>query len=150
LRALEEFDFDYIEQPVAAGAVETLAGLRGLTSIRIAADESVATEDSALRLLEAGAADVYVLKPAFLGGPARALEIAGQVRQAGCEVVFTHSLESAVGARHVLHCAAAWGDPLTSHGLCTAELFVTDVAEPVAVRDGIASLTRAPGLGIEL
>jgi o-succinylbenzoate synthase len=150
LRALEEFDFDYIEQPVAAGAVEALAGLRGLTSIRIAADESVATEECALRLLESAAVDVFVLKPAMLGGPARALEIAHQARQAGCDVVFSHSFESAVGARHVLHCAAAWGDTLTAHGLCTAGLFATDVAEPVSVRDGVASVTCTPGLGIDL
>jgi len=85
----------------------------------------------------------------MLGGPARALEIADQARQSGCEVVFSHSFESAVGARQVLHCAAAWGDPLAAHGLCTAGLFLADVAEPVSVHDGVAEVTSAPGLGIE-
>jgi o-succinylbenzoate synthase len=149
LRALEACDFDYIEQPVAPGDAAALARLRGLTAIRIAADESVATEESALRLLEARAADVFVLKPAMLGGPARALEIADQARQSGCEVVFSHSFESAVGARQVLHCAAAWGDALAAHGLCTAGLFLADVAEPVSVHDGVAEVTGAPGLGID-
>jgi o-succinylbenzoate synthase len=149
LRALEPFGFDYVEQPVAPGDIAALARLRGLTSIRIAADESIAAEDSVLQLLEAGAADVFVLKPAMLGGPARALEIAESARRAGCDVVFSHSFESAVGARHVLHCAAAWGDPQTAHGLCTAGLFREDVAEPVSVHRGVADVTCAPGLGID-
>ena len=84
--------------------------------MRLAADESVATEAGALRLIAAGAADVVVLKPATLGGPARALEIAALRAQAGIEVVFSHTFESAVGARHALHCAAAWGDATAVHG----------------------------------
>jgi L-Ala-D/L-Glu epimerase len=148
LESLAEFAFDYIEQPVAPGDVAALARLCGLTPIRIAADESVATEDDATRLIETRAADVLVLKPAMLGGPARALEIADRARQAGCEVVFSHAFESAVGARHALACAAAWGDASAIHGLCTAGLFVDDVAEPVACRGGYATVARGPGLGI--
>ena len=93
-----------------------------------------ATEAGVVRLIESGAVDVFVLKPAMLGGPARALEIADRARQAGCDVVFSHAFESAVGARHALHCAAAWGDPQAIHGLCTAGLFVDDIARPVACR----------------
>jgi o-succinylbenzoate synthase len=148
LQALAEFDFDYIEQPVAPGDVAALARLRGLTAIRIAADESAVTEQGVLRLIESGAVDVFVLKPAMLGGPARALGIAERARQAGCDVVFSHAFESAVGARHVLHCAAAWGDALASHGLCTAGLFADDIAEPVVCRQGLATVSGAPGIGI--
>jgi hypothetical protein len=69
-------------------------------------------------------------------------------RQAGVEVVFSHTFESAVGARHVLHCAAAWGDPLAIHGLGTAGLFAADVAAPVACRAGLAEVSGVSGLGI--
>ena len=148
LQALAEFDFDYIEQPVAPGDVAALARLRGWAGVRIAADESVATEGGVLHLIQSGAVDVLVLKPAMLGGPARSLEIADRARQAGCDVVFSHAFESAVGARHVLHCAAAWSDALAVHGLCTAGLFVDDIAEPVACRHGLAAVPGGPGLGI--
>jgi L-Ala-D/L-Glu epimerase len=148
LQSLAEFDFEYLEQPVAPGDDTVLARLRGLALIRIAADESVATERDAQHLLMSGAVDVLVLKPAMLGGPARALEIAQRAREAGCDVIFSHAFESAVGARHVLHCAAAWGDPLACHGLCTAGLFANDVAEPVACRNGVAVVGNSPGLGI--
>ena len=148
LAALADFDFDYVEQPLAADDFEGLAQLHRDAPTRLAADESVATEAGARRLLAAAAVDVVVLKPATLGGPARALEVAVAARQAGVEVVFSHTFESAVGARHALHCAAAWGDPSAVHGLCTAGLFVSDVAEPVACRGGRAELSSAPGLGI--
>jgi L-Ala-D/L-Glu epimerase len=148
LAALAAFDFDYVEQPLAADDFEGLAQLRRDAPMRLAADESVATEAGARRVLETAAVDVVVLKPATLGGPARALEIAAAARRAGIEVVFTHTFESAVGARHALHCAAAWGDPSAVHGLCTAGLFVSDVAEPVACRGGGAGLSTAPGIGI--
>jgi o-succinylbenzoate synthase len=147
LAALAQFGFDFVEQPLPAGDIAGLAALRGRTPVRIAADESVAAEEGALRLIDTGAADVFVLKPAMLGGPARALEIAAHARQAGCEVVFTHAFESAIGAHHALHCAAAWGDADAVHGLGTAGLFVKDIAEPVACRNGMAALTDAPGIG---
>jgi L-Ala-D/L-Glu epimerase len=150
LEAFAPFGLDYVEQPVAAHDIAGLAELRRHAAVKVAADESVASERGLLRLLEAGAADVVVLKPATLGGPERALELAAQARQAGIQVVFTHAFESAVGARHALHCAAAWGDAHGIHGLVTAGLFDADVAEPVDCRDGAALVPAAPGLGVTL
>lgn len=148
LEALAEFTFDYVEQPLAADEFAGLVELHRHAPMRLAADESVATETGALRLISTGAVDVMVLKPATLGGPARALEIAARARQARLEVVFSHTFESAVGARHVLHCAAAWGDPEAVHGLCTDGLFASDVAASVACPGGLAEITDVAGLGI--
>lgn len=148
LEALAEFGFDYLEQPIAADDYEGFVELHRRAQLRIAADESVASETGALRLLSAGAVDVMVLKPATLGGPARALELAAQAQRGGIEVVFSHTFESAVGARHVLHCAAAWGDPAAVHGLCTEGLFASDVAAPVGCPGGVAEISAGPGLGI--
>ena len=148
LQALAEFGLEYVEQPVQADALHALAELRRLKLVHVAADESVATTQGARHLVEAAAADVVVLKPATLGGPARALEMAVQARRAGIGVVFSHAFESAVGARHALHCAAAWGDATAVHGLCTDRLFADDVAEPVLCSEGFATVGAAPGLGI--
>ncbi len=148
LSALAPLDFDYVEQPLVATDIDGLARLRDWAPVRVAVDESVATEAGAMALIGAEAADVFVLKPATLGGPARALEIATLVRRAGADVVFSHAFESAVGARHVLHCAAAWGQEAAIHGLCTSGLFANDLAEPVACEGGRAAPTIAPGLGI--
>lgn len=148
LEALAPFALEYVEQPVAANDIAALAELRRRATVRIAADESVATEQGVQRLLAAEAADVVVLKPATLGGPARALELAAQARRAGTEVVFSHTFESAVGAQHVLHCAAAWGDAAAVHGLQTAGLFAADVAQAVECHAGWAELLPAAGIGV--
>jgi len=150
LEALAGFDLDYLEQPVAACDFAGLAALRGHSAVRIAADESVAAEEGALRLIEAGAVDAVVLKPAMLGGPGRALEIAATAHRAGVSVVFSHAFETAVGAHHALHCAAAWGDPDGVHGLVTAGLFEGDVAAPVASLGGRVEIPGTPGIGVTL
>ena len=146
--ALAPFGLAYIEQPLPAGEIDGMARLRRDAPVRIAADESVATAAGARRLLEAGAADVLVLKPSMLGGPAQALGIAASARRAGCEVVFSHTFESAVGARQVLHCAAAWGDAGAIHGLDTRKLFVDDVGDAPAWHQAAVVLGDAAGIGL--
>ena len=70
------------------------------------------------------------------------------VRHAGAEVVLSHAFESAVGARHALHCAAALGDASAIHGLDTAGLFRNDVAPAVECERGEMHLDAAPGIGV--
>lgn len=148
LEALAPFGFEYVEQPLPAGEIAGLANLRRRSPVRIAADESVATAEGAQRLIGSGAVDVVILKPATLGGPLRALQIAALARSAGMQVVFSHAFESAVGARHVLHCAAAWGEVGVVHGLGTAGLFAQDLAEPVDGANGVAIVGAGPGIGV--
>lgn len=148
LGALAELQFDYVEQPLPADDIDGLARLRGRSPVRIAADESATTEQGVARLLHAAAVDVIVLKPGMVGGPARAIEVAAVARRAGVEIVFTHAFEGAIGARHALHCAAAWGDAQAVHGLVTAGLFVDDVAPPVTAVEGCVDVGAEPGLGV--
>jgi len=149
LDALSAFRLDYVEQPLQADDIEGMARLRRSGRVRIAADESVATADGARRVIEAQAADVLVLKPAVLGGPARALQLAAQGRRAGCEIVFTHTFESTVGVRHVLHCAAAWGDPAAVHGLPVHDLFLDDIGAVPRCAQGLVRVSTEPGIGID-
>ncbi|HET7204252.1 MAG TPA: o-succinylbenzoate synthase [Steroidobacteraceae bacterium] len=147
--ALAVFELEYVEQPVAAEDLEGLAALRGRSSVRVAADESVAGEPGLRAVIDARAADVVVLKPALLGGPLRTLVLAAQARTAGLDVVLTHALDSAVGAWHAVNCAAAWADSAAVHGLRTAGLFVTDVGPAVEATAGFVTLSGRPGLGFE-
>ena len=148
LGRLAPLGFEFVEQPLPADALDALAVLRRRAPVRIALDESVATDSDVARAIEAGAADVVVLKPAFLGGSMRALAIAERVRAAGAEVIYTHAMESAVGAHHALHCAAADGDAMAIHGLSTSSLFVEDVAAPVDARHGIVDVPVGAGIGV--
>jgi o-succinylbenzoate synthase len=149
LRMLAPFELEYVEQPLAREDLTGLADLRLHAPVRIAADESVADEQGLHALIERRAADHVVLKPALLGGPLCALDLAAQARAAGLGVVFTHACESAVGAWQAAHCAAAWANPHAVHGLHTAGLFVDDLGTPVEAVDGFVTIPRHAGLGFE-
>ncbi|MFJ6653692.1 o-succinylbenzoate synthase [Microbacterium sp. NPDC091313] len=128
VRALAEFDLEYVEQPCAS--VEELAELRariGYLGIPVAADESVRKADDPLRVARAGAADLLVVKAQPLGGVRRALEI---VEAAGLPAVVSSALDTSVGLSMGVALAAALPDLPYDCGLGTASLFTADVAAP--------------------
>lgn len=157
LAALADLDLAYVEQPIPAGDVPSLVGLRRGSPVRIAADESVVSRSAARALLDAGAADVLVVKPARVGGALEALAIAGDAAEAGVGVTISTLLETGVGLMTAVHVAAAVpGDPRHAHGLATADVLVADLlATPLSMTFGRISLPDRlgpgePGFGIAL
>lgn len=67
LRALQPYDIDLVEQPVPAGDLAGLAAIRQL-GVRVMVDESVYTPADLLRVIQAGAADVVMVKTGKHGG----------------------------------------------------------------------------------
>jgi o-succinylbenzoate synthase len=147
-RRLARFDIELLEQPVAPADVAALGRVRALSPIPIAADEAVCDEDAAARLIDAGAADLFVVKPAALGGLRAAGHIAQRARRAGVGIVVTSFLDSSLGIATALHFAASLPDSSFAAGLATAELLKDDLAPPFAVGAGAIALPHACGLGI--
>jgi o-succinylbenzoate synthase len=96
LRRLAELAPEFVEQPVAADALE---GLRAEGLPPLAADESLQRSERARRIASSatGPVRVLVLKPSALGGPLACRELAGRARRAGLTVVVSHLLEGPVG-----------------------------------------------------
>jgi o-succinylbenzoate synthase len=138
-------DLDYVEQPLPADEVAEHAALRDSTDVRVAVDETLSAV-SVDEVLAAGAADVLVLKPMALGGPARTLSAAERAAEAGVESVVTTTVDAVVARTGALHVAAALGDP-PACGLATGELLARDLAaDPAPVVDGRMHLPEEPGL----
>lgn len=150
LAALRVYEIEYVEQPVPASNVPALARLRREAGIAVAADESVSDLRAARRVLDAGAADVLVLKPMVLGGLYAAREIAALAAERGAAVVVTSLVESAVGRTGALHLAASLGTARYAHGVATGSALAEDVAEAPAMEHGALRLPSGPGLGIAL
>ncbi len=148
--AIEEFaalGVELLEQPLPPAEVEALARLREQASLRIAADEAVAGERAAARVLEQRAADVLVLKPMLLGGVRPALELARRAAAVGIDAFATTTFDSSVGIAAALHLAAAlpWDG---AHGLGTGDHLDADiVTEPLRAAGGRLEV-RGPGLGV--
>jgi O-succinylbenzoate synthase len=142
VRALAEFDLEYVEQPCAS--VAELAELRRRIvrlGIPVAADESVRKADDPLAVARAGAADILVVKAAPLGGVRRALRI---VAEAGLPAVVSSALDTSVGVGMGVALAAALPDLPYDCGLATASLFLRDVSDPQAVpRGGVLPVSAA-------
>ncbi len=154
--ALVPYGLQYVEQPMAPAALDDAAELRRRVGagVRVAADEAVTSLDAARLLLDAGAADVLVVKPARVGGPVVVAEIARLAAEHGVPVVISSLFETGVGLALGLRCAAllpdvpGWAAAQRDHGLATADLLVDDLLEePLPVDRGRMRVPGGPGSG---
>ena len=88
LRALERFDIEHCEQPIAARNIKGLARVRAASPIPIMADEAVFDHFDALNLVNHDACDYFNIKLAKSGGISNALKINAIAEAAGikCQV----------------------------------------------------------------
>lgn len=152
IRALAAFDLEYVEQPLLPTAgPEAMAMVRRAVPVPIAADESVTDPGAASALLDAGAADILVVKLSRLGGFHGARRIAERAAEVGVAIIVSTLFESGVGIAAALHLAAALDGEERAHGLATADLLAADLlAEPLGIRNGQMALPPGAGLGIVL
>ena len=138
---------DWVEQPVAAADIAGMAQLVRHAAVPVAADEGAGSVAEVAAYLAAGACDVVVLKPAFVGGVAATLAAAELVRARGARLCITHAFESSVGCLGALHLAAA----LRVQGACGLLPGLREARLPRALvpRDGALHLSDAPGLGLQ-
>jgi len=150
IRALEEFDLQYVEQPVPDFDVQGLAQVRRSVSVPIAADEACTTMRSALELIKADACDVFVVYPSEAGGLTRAFQIGEVAAAAGKWCAIGSWAELGVATAANVHLAAASTSfPFASDTHYPLQL--NDVLlEPVQIVDGKISVPREPGLGVAL
>ncbi|MBW3603082.1 MAG: o-succinylbenzoate synthase [Actinobacteria bacterium] len=138
IRALDAFDLEYVEQPVATLA--QMAAVRARVDVPLAADESVRTADDPLRVRGLDAADVVVLKAQPLGGVRQALRVA---EAAGLPAVVSSAVETFVGLAAGVALAAVLPELPYACGLGTAALLAGDVvADPLVPSDGHVQVRR--------
>jgi L-alanine-DL-glutamate epimerase-like enolase superfamily enzyme len=151
IRAWEHLDLELVEQPVPARDLHGLAAVRSQVRVPVAADEVVTDADAARAVIDAGAADVLVIKPMVVGGVGAAVDIARLAHEAGLEAILTTTIDTGVATAAALHAAAAVGTGRFAHGLATAAMLHSDlVTRSLPVEGGCMHLPRGPGLGVEL
>jgi len=146
LSAFESVDVEYVEQPLSADDLDGHADLPD-SGVGIALDETVA-EVGIDAVLDAGIADVAILKPMVLGGPTRTVQAAKRARAAGVEPVVTTTVDAVVARATAVHCTAAIPNPSPA-GLATGSLLADDLGpDPAPIRDGTAIVPGDKGLGL--
>lgn len=136
----------YVEQPLPADDLAGHADLRG-GRVGVALDESLASHPVEA-VLEAGAADLLVLKPMALGGVQPARRAIDRAREARVASVVTTTVDAAVARTAAVHLAASVPG-ISACGLATADWLSTDVGpDPCPVDDGAIEVPQGPGLGV--
>lgn len=144
-------DIQYIEQPLPASDLVALARLRACSPVPLAADEALTSLRDAQRVLEAGAADVLILKPQVAGGLQICRQIVWQASQRGLTCVLTSNLEAGVGVAATLHLAAALPQVTLPCGLATLGLLEDDLLlAGLTIEHAEMLVPAGPGLGVVL
>ena len=147
LERLEPAKPELLEEPLVAATPDAWARLRRHSPTRLAADESLRCEADAVRLIEAGAVDVLVLKPAWLGGLRSPLRIARRAAGEGVACYVTSALDAAIGRAAALQLAAALDGPFAS-GLSTGDRLTSDLARLPGAAGGRILVPSGAGLGL--
>jgi o-succinylbenzoate synthase len=151
IRAVEGLGIELVEQPVAADDLAGLARVRSRVATPIAADESVGGPEQARRVVEAGAADLLVVKPMVVGGPRRARTILELAREAGLSAYVTTTVDAGIATAAALHLATLLPDQGPACGLATSGLLEDDLTRPsVEVDQGWMRAPAGPGLGVQV
>ncbi len=150
IRGLEQFDLQYVEQPVLDFDLQGLAQVRRAVAVPIAADEGCTDVRSALALLEADACDVLVVYPSEAGGLTKARQIGALADAAGKWCTIGSWAELGVATAGNLHVVASSSNfPFASDTHYPLQEFdVLD--ERLEMSDGLVEVPRAPGLGVAL
>ena len=150
INGLEQFDLQYVEQPVPDFDIAGMAQVRRCVSTPIAADESCTDVRSALELIKADACDVFVVYPSEAGGLRRAHQIGALADAAGKWCAIGSWAELGVATMGNVHVVAASSNyPFASDTHYPLQEFDV-LAEPLEMSDGLVEVPRLPGLGIEL
>jgi len=146
LDELQSLDFEFIEQPLPADNLEDHAAIREFFTIAV--DETLYEHDLET-IVNAGAADIIILKPMCIGGLDRCMDYAESVMNAGLVPVVTTTIDAVVARTAAVHLAAAIGS-LPACGLATGEFLDEDLCEdPAPVDNGRINVPQSRGIGVD-
>lgn len=151
MERMAAFGIDYVEDPLDTlnTSIEAMSEVKRQGAIRTAWDNSVNNADDMQRLVDAEAADLFILKMPRSGGPDRFLDMVALATAAGIACVNTGPLETAIGTLAGLHVTSLMPQPLAHSGFSLSGHYARDLAAVPPVIDGYRTIPDHPGLGVE-
>ncbi len=147
---LAENNVFWFEEPFEPEDIDSYVALRSRVSIPLAAGENEFGLQGFRELIRAGALDIVQPDTSRCGGITEAKRVADLARTAGLRVA-PHTWSDAVAVTANAHVVASLPHGITVEVDQTGNPFIEELlVEPLVVRDGQLSLSKAPGLGIEL
>lgn len=160
LKAIEEWDIEYIEQPIRPGDLEGIKKVALSTQIPICIDEGLETLKDALELAKTGAVSFFNIKPPQVGGLWLSKKIAGVAESAGIACICGGRMALEVIREASRHFVASTPAACTGHahegpGPASQALISGVTQQTVGFEDvrkngGFVKPSEGPGLGINL
>jgi muconate cycloisomerase len=152
LNELSRFRIADAEQPLARADLQSLAALRDVVGIPIAAQESIAGPEDAMAVAREHAADLIKIKLTHIGGFRRALQVSGIADAGGMPVVVGQgSACTSILSMAEMHLQAVLknGQP---GGEMTGFLRLADQSRfgRIGCDNGKAYVSDGPGLGLDI
>lgn len=150
-RALDAFNLDYIEQPLAYDDLADHARLQARIQTPICLDESILSKEGARVALSMDAGRVINVKVARVGGHAEAKKIHDLAEAFGVPVWMGGMLETGVGRAHAIHAATLPNYTLPGDTSSASRYWDEDIVnEALEAKDGMMPLPEGPGIGVTL
>ena len=148
LKALEAFNIEHCEEPIARWNYMQLVAIRNETSIKIMADESCCDSHDAARLAQLKACDYFNIKMGKSGGMFEALKIISIAEKAGVKLQVGGFMESRLATTAFVHFAYA-SNAIVHFDFDTPLMIAED---PVTggmqyKANGIIEIDETPGIG---
>lgn len=148
IKALEELNIEWLEQPTLADDIDTLAWIRSKTFIPIMADESVHGIKELREIIAKQAADKINIKLMKSSGLYKGAQLVHIAEMAGLTCQIGSMVESSIGSLAGLHLATA-KKSIHSHELVGPWMLSNDVCD-IQFGNHTIELSDKPGLGIEI
>lgn len=149
VRATDDLDIEFIEQPLPAVDIEAMRQLPVTVRTRIAADETLHSSHDALDLIEGTqACGIFNIKLMKCGGISEGMNIARIAETADVKLMWGCMDESRISIAAALH--AAFASPTTRYLDLDGHLDLAhDVAEGgFTIENGVMRTLDKPGLGV--
>jgi glucarate dehydratase len=146
-----EFDIDFVEAPIQARPVRLMAGLKSRLKVALCANEGLGSEQEALEMIHADAADVLCFSSYWVGTLQSFLSLSRVAALTGIRVCkHTHG-EFGIAAVLHQHALLALENGVAGHQQ-TASVLTDDIlATPLPIADGpLWGEIEGAGLGIEI
>jgi o-succinylbenzoate synthase len=151
LARLDEFDLDYVEQPLAWDDIHDHAVLQSRLSTAICLDESIRTVEHARKALQTGAGRVINIKVGRSGGFCNSLRIHDLCAAFAVPVWCGGMLESGIGRAHNIHLSTLPNFTKPGDTSSSSRYFHRDiVVETLEAEDGLMAVPHGPGIGVSL
>ncbi|WP_114009674.1 o-succinylbenzoate synthase [Cohaesibacter intestini] len=152
LRAMDAFQLDYIEQPLAVDDIHDHAIVQRSIETAICLDESIRTPADCRKALASEAARVINIKVGRVGGYEAARAIHDVSAAFGAPVWCGGMLESGIGRAHNIHLASLPNFTKPGDTSSSIRYFKRDIInEPLEAKDGMMPVPmHGAGLGVTL